>query len=544
MQPPSPSHETNCVLVVGGSLNGLTTALLLAHHRVPCVLVERHPGTSIQYKFSGISPRSMEVFRSVGIEDEIRSNKTGDQQSGGIARGRTLSDPAITWMRESAWSDVGELGPCQPATCDQHQLEPILRRHAERLGADVRFDTELLSLEQNDEGVIARVRRRRDNHVYEIAARYVIAADGASGALREWLGIPRDGVGGLQHFMNVIFETDLKPFIDGKRFTSCFVSELNATITPRDDGRWLLAIPYDPDRGEKPGDFDADRCRELVRHGAGNPRAKAELVDARSWEVSAFIAQRFRERHVFLLGDAAHVMPPTGAFGGNTGIHDAHNLVWKLAAVLQGHADPALLDTYDSERRPVAQRTLAQALARLQAWFKNQQKPLPPPEPIIDDYDVVFGQRYDAGALVRTEVTPDRPFENAAGLSGLPGTRAPHLPLDNANGASSLLDLFDREFVLLSGRAGASWHDGGERLRAAHLPVKCLRVGEGSDVAVKGDADRWRATFGVSNAGAVLVRPDGFVAWLSRDRHENPEALLADVFRQLKLNLGSREVAQ
>jgi putative polyketide hydroxylase len=111
------------VLIVGGSLNGLATALLLAHHEVRPLVVERHPSTSIQYKFSGISPRSMEIFRSVGIEADIRANMTGDQQAGGIARGQTLNDPDISWMRGSAWKDVGELGPCQTATCDQHRLE-------------------------------------------------------------------------------------------------------------------------------------------------------------------------------------------------------------------------------------------------------------------------------------------------------------------------------------------------------------------------------------------------------------------------------------
>ena len=133
---------------------------------------------------------------------------------------------------------------------------------------------------------------------------------------------------------------------------------------------------------------------------------RADLVDARSWEVAAFVAERFREGRVFLVGDAAHVMPPTGAFGGNTGIHDAHNLVWKLAAVLKNAAGPMLLETYDCERRPVAEHSLKQALARLQAWFKDPSKRLPTRAPLIDDYDVVFGQRYDAGALIAIDGTP------------------------------------------------------------------------------------------------------------------------------------------
>jgi 2-polyprenyl-6-methoxyphenol hydroxylase-like FAD-dependent oxidoreductase len=134
------------VLVIGGGLNGLTSALLLAHHGVNCTVVERHPGTSIQYKFAGISPRSMETFRELGIESEIRAKRTSDQRAGGVARAKTLSDPEVHWMMESAWPDVAGLSVCNAEACDQHVLEPILRAHAERRGADIRFNTEFVSL--------------------------------------------------------------------------------------------------------------------------------------------------------------------------------------------------------------------------------------------------------------------------------------------------------------------------------------------------------------------------------------------------------------
>lgn len=131
--------------------------MLLAHRGVRCVSVERHPHTSIQYKFSGISPRSMEIYRSVGIEEEIRAKRTGNQQAGGVARGRNLADPDIEWMRANAWPSVEGLSPTNPATCDQHVLEPILRAHAQRLGARVRFNTELTSFEQDERGVRALI---------------------------------------------------------------------------------------------------------------------------------------------------------------------------------------------------------------------------------------------------------------------------------------------------------------------------------------------------------------------------------------------------
>jgi putative polyketide hydroxylase len=523
------------VLICGGGLNGLTAALLLARREVPCVVVERHPGTSIQYKFAGISPRSMEIFREAGLEDEVRAKRTGDQQAGGVARGRTLSDPELQWMMESAWPEVAGVSAVGPATCDQHVLEPILREHAERHGADVRFNTELISVAQEADSIEARLRGGPAGTEHVIRARYLIAADGANGTLRDRLGIGRTGAGVLQHWINIIFDTDLDPYLQGRRFTSCFVTSLNATFTPRESGRWLLALQYDPSRGERPESFDGNRCRDLVRIGSGRSDVKADLVDARPWEVAAYVADRFREGRAFLIGDAAHIMPPTGAFGGNTGIHDAHNLAWKLAMVLKRQADPALLDTYDTERRPVALATLDQALARLQAWFKDPHGRLPEPVAMVDAYDVVFGQRYPHGAVIPE---PDEdgagPFAAARELSGRPGTRAPHFVCAREGRSVPIHDLFGGGFVLLTGASGTRWSDAAVQCaRQAAYPLTCRRICPDCELT---DVDgRWPDGYGITDAGAVLVRPDGFVAWRARDAGSDPPSILRDVLQRLGL---------
>ncbi|WP_454850521.1 FAD-dependent monooxygenase [Rhizobium binxianense] len=525
------------VLIVGGGLNGLAAAALLAHHGIGCMVVERHAETSIQYKFAGISPRSMEIFRSLGLEEEIRARRTGDQQGGDIARARNLADPDVQWGGP-AWADASPYSPTQPATCDQHVLEPILRRCAERLGADTRFNTELVSFEQNESGVRARIRDRATGAQETVAADHLIAADGASGTLRQQLGIGRSGLGALQHWMNIIFDTDMSPTIAGRRFTSCFVSDLNATITPRPGGRWLLALQYFPEKGERPEDFDRGRCRELVMRGAGRSDIKAEPVDARSWEMAAYVAERFSEGRCFLIGDAAHLMPPTGAFGGNSGIHDAHNLAWKLAMVLRGEANADLLDSYDRERRPVITATLAQALARLQKWFKDPAGRLPPPAAIVDDYDVVFGQRYDAGAFMPEGALPDRPFEPFAGLSGWPGTRAPHLVVERDGRRISTHDLFGGGFVLLCG--DPAWRQAGERLsERVGLPLACHTLGSAGDL--HDPAGLWPGAYGIEKIGAVLIRPDGFVAWRSAAGKADRERELAEALDRIGLRIAAGE---
>lgn len=510
------------VVIVGGSLNGLTTALLLATFGVRCVVIERHPETTVQYKFAGISPRSMEIYRSVGIEEEIRAKRTGDQKSGEIVRGKNLADPDLKFQGK-AWAETPDLSATSAETCDQQRLEPILRAHAERLGADVRLNTELLGFEQDDDQVTARVRDLSTGEEHVITASYLVAADGVAGTIREKLGIERHGPGMLQHWMNIIFETDLDPHLQGRSFTSCFVTDINGTLTPREK-RWLLALQYQPERGEKPEDFDQTRTAELVRKGAGRDDVKAELFDARPWEVGAYRADHFRQGRAFLVGDAAHSMPPTGGFGGNTGIHDCHNLAWKLAYVLQGKAYPKLLDTYDSERRPVAEATLAQALARLSLWFKDEGKQLPPPVPIVDDWVVYFGHYYSSGAFIPEAEFPEHAFEDPRHPSGRPGTRAPHLTVDAACVQMPVHDCWGTDFALLAGIEGGAWH---EAAAITGIDIRCIGLAENEEL--------FHSAYGVDADGAVLVRPDGFIAWRSRGAATDAQAVLRRVLTDLSL---------
>ncbi len=501
---------TTQVLVVGGSLNGLTCALLLARQGIGCTVVERHADTTVQYKFRGISPRSMEIFRGAGVEDDIRRNRTGDQKSGEIARGRTLADPDLRFLG-MPWADTRDLGAAEAATCDQDRLEPILRAHASRGGADVRFRTEVVGFRQDATGVVARLRERRSEAQEEVRAAFLVAADGVNGTTREALGIGRHGPGILQHWMNLIFDTDLEPTVRGRPLTAAFVTDVNGSLVPR-GRRWLLALPYDPAH-ERPEDFDAERTRERVGRAAGR-EVRADLVDARAWEVSAYVADRFSSGRTFLVGDAAHTMPPTGGFGGNTGIHDAHDLAWKLAAVLRGRAGERLLETYDEERRPIAEATLAQALARLSAWFRDPSQALPPPVPIVDDLDVIFGQVYRAGALVPEPELPDVRFEDPRTPSGRPGSRAPHLTVREDDGRElALHDAIGTGFLLVAGADEPGWRRAAEELR--------IHVVQPADEAAFERLDH------VGPTGAVLVRPDGVVAWRSADAAPEPGRALA-----------------
>jgi putative polyketide hydroxylase len=500
------------VLIVGGSLNGLTMAMLLARRRLPCLVLERHPQTSIQYKFRGISPRSMEIYRSAGIEAEIRDRHLIDDRSASVARMKNLADSEVSWQ----WippSDTSDISSTTAATCDQDQLEPILRAHAERHGADVRFNTELVSFTQSRDEVVARIRDRSTGAESGVRAQYLIGADGTQSAVREAVGIRRHGPGILQHWMNVIFEADLPSVINGRAIRSVFVTDINGTLVPRGDGRWLMAVQFVPDRGERVEDFTPEHCRDLIRRGAGRADLKVDIVDVRPWEAAAAVADRYKEGRVLLVGDSAHVMPPTGGFGGNTGIQDAYNLAWKLEAVVNGAARPELLETYDAERRLIADRTVAQSLARLQAWFKDPSRKLPPPEQIRDDNAVIFGYRYRAGAFVDDGRNgTDDLFEDPRNPSGRPGSRAPHLVVTHGGAPVSTIDLFADRWVLISGRDGNGWSDCVRRSSAARaLGVVWHGIQPAGDL--EDVANRFSTAYGVGTDSAVLIRPDGFIAW-------------------------------
>jgi putative polyketide hydroxylase len=215
-------------------------------------------------------------------------------------------------------------------------------------------------------------------------------------------------------------------------------------------------------------------------------------------------------------------MPPTGGFGGNTGIQDAHNLAWKLDAVIRGAAGRGLLDSYDAERRPIADRTVAQALARLQAWFKDPSRKLPAPEAIVDDNAVIFGYRYPTGAFVaEREDGPVNLLENPRAPSARPGSRAAHLVVKRAGKDVSTVDLFAGNWVLVFGPEGHVWRElVNQSPRAAAAGVAHYGIEPAGNLQ---DVDhRWSAVYGVRADGAVLIRPDGFVAW--RGTNAGPEA--------------------
>lgn len=507
------TDETPAVLVVGGGLVGLTTALLLARQDVPVTLVERHEGTSVHPRARGFGPRAMEVFRSAGVATAIEEQAVRFADHLLRARVESLRGRELGHFDLPSRTELADLSPCAWSLCDQDRVDPLVRNAAIAAGARLRFMTVLESFGQDADGVTAVVRDRATGRRDTIRAEYLVAADGGDSAVRERLGIDRDGPGVLGHQISIRFHAELADSLGDRRFSVCHVDNPQVTgVLTHDDTltKGALYVRRDPD---SPTPVPDARCVDLVRAAVGDPHLPVEILDVLPWTMGAWTARRYRQGRVFLAGDAAHVMPPVGGFGASTGVQDAHDLAWRLAFVEAGWAGDALLDGYERDRRPVGALTVDQCLRRLGAG-----RPGARPAGLVEDLDLMFGYRYPDGHVV-----------GVAGLDGSPGTRAPHLRLRRRGRTISSLDLFDRRLVLLTG-PNPGWANAAARVAAElGVPILAHRIGAGV-----GDPDgRRTAAYGVAADGATLVRPDGFVAWRSTGPVQDPAAALADAVRAM-----------
>jgi 2-polyprenyl-6-methoxyphenol hydroxylase-like FAD-dependent oxidoreductase len=530
------------VLIVGAGPVGLTASMLLSRLGVPSRLVERHPSTSIHPKARGINIRTMEIFRQCGVEDAVRAAGLPQDRVRFIIwaeslAGRELERRTPARMR----AGVARISPLTAALCAQDDLEPVLRRHAEALApGTLHFGAELSGLAEEGDRITATIADGR-----RVRARWVIAADGARGRVRDLLGIALTGRPFLYRSINVLLRADLTPWTADRPAALYFIErpDLRATfLTINGVNRWGFLVNNLPASADV-GAYTPERCAALVRQAAGVPDLDVEILGVAPWTAAAQVAERFRGGRVFLAGDAAHHMPPTGGFGLNTGVQDVQNLAWKIAAVVHGWAGAALLDSYDAERRPFGEAITAQALANSSAMGRvasadGTLEAAPSgmrarPE-FLNEIGMIFGAHYESSAVVpdgtklpevANPVTDHVPVAR-------PGSRAPHVWLERDGRRLSTIDLFGRGFVLLAGPDGKAWRDGG-RAAATTLgvPLEAFTVGGGDGLA---DVDgSWPAAYGVERDGAVLVRPDGHVGWRRRSSCPDPSGELERALRSM-----------
>ncbi|SEG58802.1 2-polyprenyl-6-methoxyphenol hydroxylase [Nonomuraea solani] len=521
------------VLVVGGGYAGLSAATLLAWREVSVMLVERHPGTSIQPKAFGVGPRAVELLRPVdGLEETLSGIWAGIGDTMRIAIAQSLADPNPHMIMNDEQEDLAFLTDLTPAAlvgAPQAEIERVLRLKAEELGADLRFSTELVSLEQDEDGVTALIRDPDGDHV--VRADYVVAADGYRSPLRELLNVPTSGKGDLGRMCSIMFDADLTGMVREREVTLWYLRNevfTGVIVTGTGVGAHVLGVNYAP--GESAADFTDERCSELVRIATGRPDLDVQVLDKATFGLGHVLADTYRSGRVFFAGDAAHTMPPTGGQGGSTALQDGCDLAWRLWLVLTGQAGPDFLDTYDAERRPIGALTADAQLANLGVR-------MPPaaragyPEPLDDQAGALLGHRYHSTAILDEPGDDGSILENPRVPNGRPGSRAPHVVLDWDGQRIAISDLFGSGFVLLADReCGQAWMDAG-RLVKERLGVGLTRLLVNDELMdVEGV---FRERYGVGGGGAVLVRPDGYVAWRSPDLVTDPADTLERVLRRV-----------
>ncbi len=532
------------VLIVGAGPAGMTCALLLSRLGLPSRIVERRTAPQSAPAAHVVNARTFEIFRAAGVDMRAIAAACKDPADAGqVLWVTTLAGEEIGRLRyEQQGEDSLAFTPTPLRNLSQHHLEPILLGELRRCAnIDIAHGHEWESGEQDNEGVTSKIRNHAGGAVYEARSRWLIAADGAASPIRKLLGIQPVGPDRLQSFVMIHFEANLRGLVGhrpGVLYWTTAPGSIGTFVAHDIDSTWVYMHPWDPDN-ESVQDYSEGTCAAIVRRAMGTDAYPFTIRTIRTWTMTAQVAERYRERRIFLVGDSAHRFPPTGGLGLNTGVQDAHNLAWKVAAVEAGWARAALLDTYEAERRPVAQQNadvslrnavrlgeVYQALPSedlelcaggtapaapgatagdaLRAAIANQAEH-------FDMLGLQLGFAYESGAMV------DDGSERAAGAesvrdyvpSARPGSRIPHAWVTRAGVRVSSLDLFayDR-FTLVAGPAGQAWAEA----TAGPVPIDYVAVGR--DVA---DEDgHWRQLLGIAADGAVLVRPDQHVAWRSR----------------------------
>jgi putative polyketide hydroxylase len=526
------------VVFAGGGLVGLSTAMFLAQHGISSVAIERLRGGSPVPRAAFFHMRTIEMFRAAGIEDQVRDQSLKEfEPEGAIVLMDTLAGKVLAGLIPSLNEGVEALSPCRRLFVTQPGLEPILRARAEQAGATVIEGTEVVGIEQDADGVTATIRDVATGAERPLRAQYLIGTDGAHSRVRELLEIEFDGRGVFSNAITIYFHAPLARYVVGKSLSVIYVknAELSGFFRMDKDGNsGFLVIntvgdTSRPEAASPANDVRPEHLIELVRQAAGVPDLPVTIDGVARWRATSDVARRFSDGRVFLAGDAAHLMPPNGGYGGNTGIHDGHNLAWKLAMVLKGVAGPSLLSTYETERRPVGKFTVEQAYTRYvtrSATYLGAKDF----QPLANDFNIELGYVYRSPAIM-SEDDVERGSEDPRESLGRPGSRAPHLWIEKGGHRISTLDLFGHGFALLTGPAGTAWADAA---RTAARDITGLTLDAyvvGADV--RDPSGQVPTAYGIGETGAVLVRPDGFVAWRATSLAADPTRVIADALRAL-----------
>ncbi|WP_146610785.1 FAD-dependent oxidoreductase [Pedobacter cryoconitis] len=501
--------EKTPVLILGGGITGLTAALYLAQQGVDFILIEKHKDTSIYPRARTIDIRTMELFRALGIGEDLREGGKALAPAWGIIRGNNLMEalgnpvgkitPAQLMEAQKDMKSFAGKSPETVCRCTQDISEAILRKTAKKQDLNLRFYHQMLAFEQQENEVQILVENRATGEQYRIIADYMIAADGANSLVRKQLNIPVSGNGSWKDLLNIYFEADLELLVKDREFSQFLIDTPEITgflLTINNKDKWAFHLRFYPENGETTADYPEEKLITILRHILGIPDLKISILKVMPWQLTVIIASQMRINRTFLAGDAAHTMTPYAGKGANCGVQDVQNLAWKLAAVLKHGAGDALLDTYAIERQ------------RVGAYYAALSGELADENGLINSVLMLTKAKDLMGlpdygyysAAVKRET--DLPFTY---FIGEPGTRIPHLWLNESQTLSSL-DWIRGQFVLIA-NSSEDWQ------------VECDQVEQQLNINIQlvtlddeNIVEKWKTITHTNGHEALLIRPDDFVA--------------------------------
>jgi 2,4-dichlorophenol 6-monooxygenase len=551
------------VLVVGSGPAGGAAALSLATLGVDHVVITKYSWTANTPRAHITNQRTVEIFRDLGIEEDIKANGTPNHLMGDTVFCTSLSGDEIgrvrTWgTHPSRHADYILASPSEHCDLPQTLLEPILIGHAAARGSHIRFDTEYLGLRQHADGVTVFVRDRVTGNSYTIEAKYVIGADGGRSKIAQDVGLPFEGQMDLAGSMNIVFHADLSEKVEHRPSVLYWVLQpgsdiggigmgLVRMVRPWDE--WLVVWGYDIN--ESPPQLDDAEATRIVHNLIGDDTVPVTIRSTSLWGNNRMYATRYRADRVFCMGDAVHRHPPSNGLGSNTSVQDAYNLAWKLAYVLSGDAGEGLLNSYDEERAPVGRQIVLRANKSIEEFgpifdalgFTDTSDPEvmnermraradDTPEAVrqreqlrealeLKDYEfnahgVELGQRYRSCAVV-SDGTPEPPYTQDPELyyhpTTWPGARLPHCWLGSDGHKVSTHDLAGNgRFALLTGISGQRWAQAAREVsQQLGIEIAAYVIGPGRQYIDL--YDDWARLREVAEDGCVLVRPDAHVGW-------------------------------
>ncbi len=512
------------VLVVGAGPVGLTAGLLFQRMGVKAILVDRRGTMNRHPKARNLNMRSVEIFRALGIEEEIRKWDFPRE-----AR-------RIMWLESFCGEELARISvdnklatrysPCEPAYLSQARLEDLLRHSIKEDLVSIQYGTEFIELVEEKDSIVATL-QKATGETFQVRAKYLLAADGARSPVRRLLEIPVIGREDLGKFVSIYFKADPYPiapyrpsamyFMLGEASFGRFIQSVNC----KDE--WLMGVKLSPEMENDDTDFHTEYCLQFIRETFEIPDLKIEILDIEFWHMGVQIAKNFRKGRVFLAGDAAHLLSPAGGFGLQTGIQDVHNLCWKLASVIQGQMSEEILDTYHEERFTTVQSNIDWSRGNIKGYTeiiragklgdrKKLQDLISSQWPILNSIGQDIGFSYQSSLVVPDGTKALASTATQYLPNARPGSRAPHLWLQGPDRVISTIDLFVDSFILLTDSDGESWSKALQNMNPA-LSFRCVSIGENGDYNdINND---FHELYGIECGGAVLVRPDGHVYWRS-----------------------------